>query len=69
LRNDEQLPEIRVPVYFFHGDADATVPATSSHVLASLVRGRKQVFIIAAGAHNNLRHSKAYNTALDQVLP
>jgi uncharacterized protein len=69
LSNDEQLAQVSVPVYFFHGDADTTIPPASSHTLATLVRGSKRVFIIAGGGHNDLRHGKAYNSALDQVLP
>jgi uncharacterized protein len=69
LRNDEELERISAPVYFFHGDADMTIPPASSQTLASAVAGSKRVFIIPGGGHNDLRHRKAYNTALDQALP
>jgi hypothetical protein len=69
LPSDKRLPQVRAPVHFFHGGNDTTIPVQATHELAVLVNGAKSLTIIDSASHNDVRHAKAYNTALDQVLP
>lgn len=69
LANDERLPQVLAPVHFFHGATDTTIPPQSSQELAALLKEPKSVTIIDNAGHNDLRHTKAYNMALDRVLP
>ena len=69
MPSDARLPQVRAPVHFFHGADDTTIPPQATALLATLVKGAKSVTIIENAAHNDLRHTKAYNTALDRVLP
>jgi uncharacterized protein len=68
LASDECIAHVRAPVHFFHGSDDTTVAPENTRALARLTRAARYVHIIKGG-HNDLRHTKAYNTALDIALP
>ena len=68
LRTDLALPQIKRPIYLFHGTADAVIPYQSSQRLLALIQAPKELVTIAAGGHNGLRLTPIYNAALDRFL-
>ncbi len=68
LRTDLALPNVKSPVYLFHGTHDAVVPYPSSERLLPLIASAKEMVTIPDGEHNGLRLTPTYNTALDRFL-
>lgn len=68
LRTDLALPNVKSPVYLFHGTRDAVVPYPSSERLLPLIASAKEMVTIPDGEHNGLRLTPTYNTALDRFL-
>ena len=68
LRTDLALPQVKCPVYLFHGTRDAVVPYAASQRLMPLIVSGKELVTIADGEHNGLRLTATYNAALDRLL-
>jgi uncharacterized protein len=67
FKTNKFLPEIKFPVYLFHGTEDETVPYSSSERLAKLSNNIK-LFTIKDGSHNNLNSYDEYHQRLGEVL-
>ena len=61
------LPQIKIPIYLFHGTEDETVPYNSSERLVKLADNIK-LFTIKDGSHNNLNTFQEYHLGLEEVL-
>jgi uncharacterized protein len=68
MRTDLALPQIKSPVYIFHGSADEVIPYESSQRLLPMIQSPKELVTIPDGAHNGLRLTPMYNAALDRFL-
>lgn len=68
MRTDLAVKQITSPIYLVHGTADEVVPYDSSEKLLPLIRTSKELVTIPNGAHNGLRTTPLYNTALDRFL-
>ena len=67
FRTNRFLPEIKIPIYLFHGTEDETIPYHSSERLVKLSNNIKLV-TIKDGSHNNLNTFAAYHQGLEEVL-
>jgi pimeloyl-ACP methyl ester carboxylesterase len=67
FKNNKLLPEIKVPIYVFHGTEDETVPYNSSERLAKLSKNIT-LFTIQNGSHSNLNTFHFYHEKLSEVL-
>lgn len=67
FKTDKFLPNIKIPIYLFHGTEDETVPYNSSVRLEKLSDNIK-LFTIKDGSHNNLDTFKEYHQWLDEIL-
>ena len=61
------MPEVKVPVYMFHGTEDETVPYDSSVRLEKLSENIV-LYTIQDGSHNNLNTFHEYHERLDDIL-
>ena len=68
MRTDLALPQIKSPIYLIHGTDDEVIPYESSQRLLQLIQSPKELVAIPNGAHNGLRLTPIYNTALDRFL-
>jgi len=67
FKNNKLLPEIKQPIYLFHGTVDKTVPYNSSTRLAKL-SDNIQLFTIEDGSHSDLNTFNLYHHKLDEIL-
>lgn len=67
FKNNKLIPEIKVPIYIFHGTEDKTVPYNSSLRLAKL-NEKIKLFTIQDGSHSNLNTYQLYQEKLDEIL-
>jgi uncharacterized protein len=67
FKTDKLLPQIKVPIYLFHGTEDETVPYNSSVRLEKLSDNVK-LFTIKDGSHNNLNSYDDYHIWLSEIL-
>jgi len=67
FKTNKFLPEIKCPIYLFHGTEDETVPYNSSERLVKL-SDSITLFTIQNGSHNNLNTFKEYNNHLNEIL-
>ncbi|MGE0562001.1 MAG: alpha/beta hydrolase [Flavobacteriales bacterium] len=61
------LPEIKIPVYIFHGTEDETVPYNSSERLVLLSKNT-ELITIKNGSHSNLNTFHVYHEKLSEIL-
>lgn len=67
FKTNKLLPELKMPVYLFHGTEDETVPYNSSERLLQLSESIT-LFTIKDGSHNNLNTFHDYHDGLKKVL-
>ena len=67
FKTNKLLPEIKAPIFLFHGTEDETVPYNSSERLLSL-SDNITLFTIINGSHNNLNTFHDYHHELKRVL-
>jgi hypothetical protein len=67
FKNNKLLPEIKIPIFIFHGTEDETVPYDSSVRLAQLSTNIK-LFTIQNGSHSNLNTFHDYHEKLSEIL-
>ncbi|MCB9336050.1 MAG: alpha/beta fold hydrolase [Flavobacteriales bacterium] len=67
FRNNKLLPELKIPVYLFHGTVDKTVPYDSSVRLEKLAK-HIHLFTIENGSHSDLNTFNYYHHKLDEIL-
>ncbi len=67
FKTNKFLPEIKVPIYLFHGTEDETIPYDSSIRLTELSSNVK-LFTIKDGSHNNLNTFDEYHQWLGEIL-
>jgi len=68
FRSDKFLPQVKSPIYIFHGTADEIVPFSSGLKLASLLNKPDHFIVIDGGGHNNLGSFTTYQQALQRIL-
>ena len=69
FKTDQKIGNIRSPITFFHGDADATTSFEESKELFELVNANKKEFVeIPAGTHHNLKEFDMYKSKLRTIL-
>jgi fermentation-respiration switch protein FrsA (DUF1100 family) len=66
----QRVGDIRVPILFVHGTADAIVPFTMSHRLYEAAREPKRLLIIEGGTHSNFAGVglDEYRRAVDELV-
>lgn len=64
---NKHLPEIKIPIFLFHGTEDLTVPYNSSERLVKLSK-HATLITIQNGSHNNLNSFALYHEKLDEIL-
>ena len=67
FKTNKLLPEIKIPIYLFHGTEDETIPYDSSTRLAQLSTNIK-LFTIQNGSHSNLNTFDSYQENLSKIL-
>lgn len=69
FRTDLDIPKVKSPITFFHGDADKTTSFKESKELFELVTFRQKEFVtIPNGTHHNLKDFEVYQTKLKEIL-
>ena len=66
--NDHYLPQIKIPVYAFHGTWDLIVPYRSARQLRPLMPTPEHFITIPKGGHQNLGNFPQFQTELDRIL-
>lgn len=65
----EFLPDVKCPIYIFHGTKDEMVPIANSEKLSRLIPAKQLRFIsIENGTHNNLVEEEEFRKAIDTIL-
>jgi len=67
FKTDKLLPEVKSPVYLFHGTEDETVPYNSSERLDKL-SNKISLFTIKDGSHSDLNTFHYYHEKLNEIL-
>jgi pimeloyl-ACP methyl ester carboxylesterase len=67
FKTDKLLPELKMPIYLFHGTEDETVPYNSSERLVKLSENIS-LFTIKDGSHNDLNTFHDYHDNLKTIL-
>ena len=67
FRNDLNIKKIKAPVYLFHGTNDELIPYQHAVELEKIY-GKKILFTIPNGGHNNLGDFAAFQEGLTEVL-
>ena len=67
FKTDKLLPDLKIPIYIFHGTEDETVPYDHSVRLDKLSDNIK-LFTIKEGSHSNLNTFHEYHEKLDEIL-
>lgn len=67
FKNNKLLPEIKIPIYIFHGTEDETVPFNSSERLVNLAKNI-ELTTIKDGSHSNLNTFHDYHEKLNEIL-
>ena len=69
FRTDKDIPKIKSPIIFFHGDQDRTTSFEQSKELFQLVTSTQKEFVrIPGGTHHNLKDFEIYRTKLKEIL-
>jgi alpha-beta hydrolase superfamily lysophospholipase len=68
LATYERIPDIKMPITLFHGDADAVIPFNSSERLSKLLKEGDNFIPLANCGHNEVQSHEAYLDGLSRVL-
>lgn len=68
FRNDSYLPEIKCPVFIFHGTDDELIRLRSAKKLEPLVDSTGNFYVIVGGKHKNLPTFEAYQREIARIL-
>ncbi|UZR93536.1 alpha/beta hydrolase [Chondrinema litorale] len=68
FRSDLCLPQIKCPVYIFHGTKDKIVPYSSAKKLSGKLNGNGKFVTIPNAGHNNLEDFDRFNIELNHIL-
>lgn len=69
FRTDLDIPSVKSPITFFHGDVDKTTSFEESKELFELVMSKQKEFVpISKGTHHNLKDFDIYKTKLKEIL-
>jgi alpha-beta hydrolase superfamily lysophospholipase len=68
LKTNEYLPEVKCPVYLFHGTADEVIYYGSSQKLQPLLKPGDSLITVPGGRHNDLSGYEEYRKGLEQIL-
>lgn len=69
FRTDLDIPKVKSPTTFFHGDADKTTSFEESKKLFELVTSKQKEFVtIPTGTHHNLKDFDVYKSKLKEIL-
>lgn len=68
LKTNEYLPEVKCPVYIFHGTEDEVIYYGSSIKLQQFLKSGDTLITIPGGRHNNLDNFDAYHAGLKHAL-
>ncbi len=68
FRTDLFLPQVKCPVYIFHGTKDEIVDYKLAVKLKSLLKPSDEFITIEGGKHSGLRHYDIYKEKLKQIL-
>ena len=67
FKTNKLLPDLKIPIYLFHGTEDETVPYESSQRLLALSENIT-LFTVKDGSHNNLNTFHDYHDGLKRIL-
>lgn len=67
FKTNKCLPDIKFPIYLFHGIEDETIPYNSSERLAKL-SNNISLTTIKNGSHNDLNTFEAYQKKMNEIL-
>lgn len=62
------IPKVKSPVTFFHGDADIVTSFADSRDLFDLATSKKDIVILPGGTHHNLKDYEMYKEKLSKIL-
>ncbi len=67
FRTDRHLPNVKCPVYAFHGTNDLTVPYRSSLMLQK-IKPEMDLLTVRGGSHNDLNTFPEYHEKIAEIL-
>ena len=69
FRTDQDIPNVKSPITFFHGDTDKTTSFEESEELFQLVTSKQKEFVsILNGTHHNLKDFEVYQNKMKEIL-
>lgn len=68
IKTYEWLPDVKCPVYLFHGTKDELIPYRSSLRLLPLIETEHELITIEGGQHNDLGAYALYHDGLADIL-
>lgn len=69
FRTDQDIPKVKSPITFFHGDADKTTSFEESKELFNLATSNQKEFVtIPTGTHHNLKDFEVYQSKMKEIL-
>ena len=68
MRNDQNIPLIKCPIYIFHGTQDLIIPYRCAAQLKPLIKSTDEFITIPNGGHKNLSEFDLYQQKMDQIF-
>jgi uncharacterized protein len=67
--NMAKINQVRCPLLLIHGSEDSLIPASESQTLFNEFDGKKKLFLVQGGGHNNLSSFPEYQKIINGELP
>ncbi len=68
FQNDDNLPQLTIPIHIFHGNADGVIPYRCAANLKKYLKPTDSFTTILGGRHKNLNTFEAYQKKLQELL-
>jgi uncharacterized protein len=67
--NIAKINQIKCPLLLIHGTEDSLIPPSESQLLLNAFNGKKKLFLIKGGGHNDLSSFSEYQKIVNSELP